>query len=241
MRGFIDGEYQDGEVRGRVFVCGQTGCGKTTEMLRLIGQCSGGAVFFDTTGRHEIRGAVIVHEPGELERALLARIGKGSEHFRVLYQPWGGDLIEHFRHACRIVELIASITFAIDEVDSFCGPEWGSSHVPAELYKLAHFGRHAGKYWRGKRRGVALLYTARIPTSVARVLSSQAYEMRLFHEHESSYLNYYAKGPLGKDNARKLLALRNYQFYIWKNDGKPMALAGGDHNGNKGNKAGNNF
>ena len=43
MRGFIDGEYQDGELRGCTFIAGKRGMGKTTEMARLlwpvVGEC----------------------------------------------------------------------------------------------------------------------------------------------------------------------------------------------------------
>jgi hypothetical protein len=224
MRGFIDGEYQDGDVRGRVFVCGASGYGKTTEVLRLISQCQGGALFFDTTGRHSIQGAVYVHEPGELKKQLLRVMNK---RFRIVYQPMGGDLTAHFRAACKVVDAVAGMVFAVDEIDSFCGPEWGDSRVPPELYKLVHFGRHCGRAWGEKRHGIAMVYTARIPTSVARALTSQAYEMRLFHEHESSYVRYFAKGPIGKDNAQRLIGLKHYAFFVWRNDGQPMRLSGG--------------
>jgi hypothetical protein len=221
--GFIDGEYQDGEIRGRVFMCGASGYGKTFEMLRLVGQCRGGAVFYDSTGRHSIKGAVYVHQPAELKRELRRRL---NSRFRVVYQPMNGELMEHFRAVCIIVEAFAGMTFAVDEIDEYCGPEWGQSRVPPELYKLVHFGRHAGTPGL-ERRGVALLYTARIPTSVARCLTSQASELRLFHEHEPEYVKYYSKVIHSRANAEKLFTLPKYSFYIWHNDGNEPALAGG--------------
>ena len=42
MRGFVDGEYQDGELRGCTFIAGKRGMGKTTEMARLRAFCAGG-------------------------------------------------------------------------------------------------------------------------------------------------------------------------------------------------------
>jgi hypothetical protein len=72
MRGFIDGEYQDGELRGCTFIAGKRGMGKTTEMARLLSLCSGGVLFFDSLSRHEsvLEGYKIISQPGELENYL---------------------------------------------------------------------------------------------------------------------------------------------------------------------------
>lgn len=226
IAGFYDGEYQDGEVRGRVFLCGASGYGKTTEALRLLAQCHNGVVFYDHTGRHSLPRAVYVHTVEQLKSELRRRL---HTRFRIIYQPWDGNLVEHFRNVCIVVEAIAGMTFFVDEIDEYCGPEWGQSRVPPELYKLVHFGRHAGNVrepvagW--NRRGVALLYTARIPTSVARALTSQASELRLFHEHEPAYVKYFA-GVIGSENAERLKSLPKYQFYVW-HQGEALRLAGG--------------
>src|ERR1035437_10275567 len=102
MRGFIDGEYQDGELRGCTFIAGKRGMGKTTEMGRLLSSCSGGVVFFDSLSRHEavLPGYKLFSQPGNLTEYL--RINR-NRRFRILYQPRAGILDQHFQAVCSIV------------------------------------------------------------------------------------------------------------------------------------------
>jgi hypothetical protein len=129
------------------------------------------------------------------------------------------------------VYTVAELTFAVDEIDFYCDSTFGQSRMPKPLYDIVHFGRHApgSAVPNATRRGVAIMYTARIPTSVARALTSQAYEFRLFHEDEGDYLDYFAKGALrSKANAAKLATLPKYKFYqFFKEGGQPMKLYGG--------------
>ncbi|MDR3754284.1 MAG: hypothetical protein P4K78_10710 [Terracidiphilus sp.] len=228
MRGFHNGEYQDGEAAGRIFLCGQSGYGKTTEMRRLCEQCSGGAILYNHTGNEDLRRAIHVHQPGELSRVLCKVAGRSG--WRIVYTPIGGDLHEHFRSVCRMAYITASVVLALDEVDFYCDARYGPSRMPPELYNLAHFGRHApGAGIEGNgRRGVAMMFTARIPTSVARGLSSQASEFRLFHEDDPDYLDFYRRGVLrNRQDAERLRDLPKYKFYrVRKEDGQ-MVISGG--------------
>jgi len=228
---FIDGEYQDGEVRGRLFLCGQSGYGKTTEMIRLCDQCRGGVIFYDHTGNHRLKGAVYVHQPKDLARAIRANLARGRERFRIMYVPMGGDLHEHFHAVCKMAYAVASLTLAVDEIDSYCSSRYGDSRMRKELYDIVHFSRHApgAQIPNSKRRGMALLFTARIPTSIARGLSSQSSEFRLFHEDDGEYLDFFRRGVLrNKENAEKLRELPKYKFYqVFKDGSAPMKLCGG--------------
>jgi hypothetical protein len=119
----------------------------------------------------------------------------------------------------------------VDEVDFYCESTFGPSRMPPELYKLIHFGRHApgSEVTDARRRGVAMLYTARIPTSVARALSSQASEFRLFHEDDGEYLDFFRRGVLrNRENTERLRELPKFKFFrVWKDGAQPMELCGG--------------
>ena len=79
-RGFIDGEYQDGEIRGCTFLAGIRGMGKSTEMGRRIAMCGGGAVFFDPVAKHAhlMPGGVLVHQPGDYRTVTSAQMSGGA-------------------------------------------------------------------------------------------------------------------------------------------------------------------
>jgi len=213
--GFIDGEYQDGELRGCTFVAGDRGMGKTTEMSRLLEGCAGGVVMFDTLSRHEtvLPGFRLISQPGHLETYLRANRGR---RFQVLYQPRSGELDDHFRAVCVIVRAFGWMIFGIDELDLHCGPRWGDSRMPKEFYHLVHFGRHAR---------VSMLATARTPPSVARGYTSQCSEMRLFHMSEENYLKYF-ENRIGRANAAILPTLPKYRYLHWR-DGAESTIEGG--------------
>lgn len=214
-RGFIDGEYQDGELRGCTFIAGIRGMGKTTELARLLTACTGGVVFFDTLSRHEsvMHNARLVHQPGDLVAYLQANRGR---RFRVLYQPRTGDMAEHFRAVCKIVRAIGSMIFGIDELDMLCGSQWGASHMPPEFYWLVNYGRHAR---------VSMLATARRPMSVARGFTSQCGEMRLFRITERADVRYF-EDYIGRDDAARMGTLDKYQYLHWTGNGS-AELKGG--------------
>ena len=214
-RGFIDGEYQDGELRGCVFVAGKRGMGKTTEMGRLLSLCSGGALFFDVLSRHEsvLPGYKIISQPGELKAYLKLN---AKRRFRILYQPRSGDPGAHFQAVCAIVRATGWMIFGIDELDMLCGPQWGDSRMCPELYHLVNYGRHVR---------ISMLATARRPMSVARGFTSQCLEMRLFGMTERTDLKYF-EDYIGRADVERLPKLEKYQYLHWTGDG-PAALCGG--------------
>ncbi len=154
-RGFIEGEYQDGEIRGLTFLAGMRGMGKTTETARLLSQCAGGALFFDTTGNHPFKGYKTFTQPDDLVKYLKAN---HNRRFRIRYVTTDEHAEEHFVRVCSIVRWARWMVFAVDEVDTFCGPEHGAKQMPMPLYNLAHFGRHYR---------VSMLVTARDPASLS--------------------------------------------------------------------------
>lgn len=211
MRGFIDGEYQDGEARGLVFLAGTAGYGKTTEATRIVESGSGPAVMFDPNGTHSLRRSRTIHEPRELKEYLRSPRG------RVLYQPCAGDMMEHFRAACRCVFVTGGVVFFVDEVDMFCGPEWGDKRMPPELYDIANYRRHVRGKLDPKARGLAMVFTAREPMRVARGLTSAALSMRLFQMNEPDYVKYFREF-IGGANSERLKTLPKFHYLLWHKD-----------------------
>lgn len=222
MRGFIDGEYQDGELRGLTFLAGKRGMGKTTEMARLLSQCAGGVLFFDTTRNHAdaLRGFKTITQPGELKKYLRLN---HSRRFRVRYAPAVGyadeeaALLQHLIAVCLIVRALGQMIFAIDEIDQFCGPEHGQKGMPVALYNLAHFGRHYK---------VSMTVTARDPATLGIRFRSQCETFRIFRVDEDRYVQYFA-GRIGKANAARLSSLPPFQFLLWTSGSESTDVRGG--------------
>ena len=216
MRGIVDGEYQDGEIRGCAFLAGIRGMGKSTEMARLVNSCLGGAIFWDPTAKHAhiIAGAVVLHQPGQLVDYLRPNRGR---RVRVVYQPQIGDIDDHFRAVCKIVRGFGWLVFAIDEIDMVSGPKWGSSWMCSELYHLVNYGRHSC---------VSLLATARYPNAVPRGYTSQCTSLRLFRTTEPKHLRYFEE-YIGSDLVSRLPSLPKFHYLRWHSDGEPAALCSG--------------
>jgi hypothetical protein len=214
-RGFIDGEYEDGGLRGCNFLAGKRGMGKTTEMDRILSGCVGGVVFFDSLSKHAdvLKGYKILSEPGPLRDYLTINRGR---RFHVLYQPRAGSLDEHFQAVCDVVRALGWCILAIDELDKLCGPRFGDSRMCPGLYHLVNYGRHDR---------VSLIATARRPTSVARGYTSECVSMSLFRITEKADLKYFEE-YIGADNAARLPTLQPYQFLSWSEMGE-AELKGG--------------
>jgi hypothetical protein len=208
--GFINDEWQDGEARGRTFVAGMPGYGKTTEIARLLNQCRGRALFIDPEAKHKsfVPKYTLCHQPFEAEQ-VLRRNG------RVIYQPKAGDLGEHFRVVCSMAYIMERCVIAVDEMDKFCGPEWGPKNMPPILYDIVNYGRH---------HKVSLVYSSREPMRVARGVVSSSGEMRLFHFDEDDYVNYFRKRLGIRVTADVLRSLPKYQYLHWKNDGSAPTI-----------------
>lgn len=216
MRGFHDGEYQDGEVRGCGFVAGIRGMGKTTEMARLCNQCLGGALFFDPLSRHEsaLSGYRLISQPGRLVEYLQVN---RARRFRILYQPRTGELDQHFHSVCTVVRAFGWMLFAIDELDMLCGPRYGDTRMTPAMYHLVNYGRHCR---------VAILATARRPMNVPRGFTSQCLSMRLFQMRERADLRYFEE-YIGETDARRLSSLPKFQYLHWTGDGPAAQMQAG--------------
>lgn len=206
---FFDGEWNDGEVRGMSFLSGKRGSGKTTEAMRLLQQCRGGRVFFDTLSKHALPNYVAVSQPGELKDALRVRSTP-----RIIYQPRCGNLLEHFEAVNAIVYAVGELVYVVDEIDYHCS----ASALPPHLYVLVNYGRHSH---------VAMVFTARRPAQVSRELTGACWEMRLFRTTETRDIRYFADLLGDNRTAESLRTLGNYQYLLWRDDGSEPIVRGG--------------
>lgn len=216
-RGFVDGEYQDGEVRGLVFLAGKRGMGKTTEVIRLLRSCSGGVLFFDTKAKHAhlMRDFALVHEPGQLKDAIRRAPGR----FRIIYQPLRGAQKEHFEACNDIVQIVGDMVYAVDEVDYHtCSSIERVKENTPKFYDLIEYGRHFH---------VAMLGTFRKPANVARGMTSEYYELRLFRTTENIYVKYWVD-TIGDTQAAELLRkLPKYQYLLCRDGDDPVIMSAG--------------
>ena len=214
IRGFHDGEYQDGEVRGIVFLVGRRGFGKTTEAGRLLNTCTGGVCFFDPMSKHAglLPGGVIISDPDTLENYL--RVNRGRR-FQVVYQPRTGDLDTHFRGWCRTVAAFGWMIACVDEVDKFCGPRWGPKWMPPELAHLVDYGRHCR---------VSMIVTARRPQGVAAALKAEC-EWRIFRLKDGKALDSLAD-EIGDENLPRIRELPKYYYLHCREDEDPLLCGG---------------
>lgn len=222
-RGFIDGEYQDGELRGLVFLVGRRGFGKTTEMDRLLQTCTGGVLFFDTLSKHAtvFPGYIVFAQPGPLVDYL--RVNRGRR-FRVLYQPRKGNLDQHFREVCRIIKTFGWMIFGVDELDKLCGARWGDARMPPEFYDLVNYGRHAR---------VSMIATARRPQGVAAGFKAEC-EYRIFRLKDQKALDSVAL-DIGEAHIPQIRQLDKYYYLKCSEDDDPI-LCGGPRGTSGGNR-----
>lgn len=200
--GFVDGEWQGGGVRGRVFICGTPGSGKSELLVRRVRGCAR-AIVFDPIGAETIAqllgdGFVAIHQPGEL-RDHLAQNFDGS--FRVLYTPKEGDGLKHFEAVNQMVKFCGRMVYAIDEVDKHQSPGF----APQGLYDLLNYGRH---------HEVALIGTARRSVNVAKDFTFNLSEICAFRFSEPVELRYF-ENKCGPEMATVIPSLSKYEYARW--------------------------
>lgn len=215
-RGFIDGEYQDGETRGCNFIVGQRNSGKTFEMTRRLNACLGGCVFFDTLSRnsHVLKRAELITQPGELDAGLELNRGR---RFRYLYQPRAGSRDEHFAAVCNLARAHGWFILGIDEIDALCGSRFGESRMPPELNHLVNYGRHDR---------ISLIATARKPQRVSRDYLGECLSMSVFYTFESSAIKALAEF-IGEEDAARIRGLKRFQYLNWSDPGPAILSKGG--------------
>jgi hypothetical protein len=205
--GFIDDEYQDAGVRGRVFICGLPGSGKSQLLCDRI-RGARRVIVFDPVKAKTLEsltgdGFVQVGQPQEL-RELLAR--QGDSDFRVLYTPVMGQGVLHFEAVNDMVYKVGGMVYAIDEVDKFQEP----ASCPPRFYELVNYCRH---------REIAMIGTARRPAQVSKEYTYGLSEVCAFNVTEPRDLKYF-EGKCGSAATERLPQLGKYAYLRWMQDGR---------------------
>jgi hypothetical protein len=228
-RGFDGVEYVDGEIRGLVFLAGERGMGKTTEMLRLEEQCTGPVVFFDTVGTHAARlcskGFKLFSQAGPFKKYLMANLGR---RVRSVFVPIDENPELHAESVCKTVRAFGfeskmrfgsagGAVLLMDEIDMVCGPEWGHRWMSPSLYYLAQCGRHVQ---------VSMACTARDPKTLPKKFRSQFASMYLFRVSEEDDVKYF-RARVGAANALKLPTLQPMYYLKWQAGGTDAPVCGG--------------
>ncbi len=164
----------------------------------------------------------IVRQPGDLRNRLLAAGPDGPVH--VVYQPIGGDPVEHWEHMAWLCLMAENLIIVADEVDMICSagspasarsPYWKKYQRMPALQKIVQYGRHSK---------VAFLATARRPQDVWRGLTGQAGRIVVFKMNERLELDA-VRDRLGSDTDR-LPNLLPYTYLDW-NDAEGEVNVGG--------------
>lgn len=208
------GEWRDGELVGCVGLLGKRGSGKSTEMARLLRSASGRLIVFDTVNQYsqgDLPGCAVIHDVATFKAFIRSHLAARS--FRILYQPIG-DVRAHFDSITAFFSmqsspgryLVGRLIFAIDEVDRFCSPSW----MRPGLDFLVNCGRHPK---------IALVWTSRRPQRIARDLSSQTSEFRVFFMSEPKDRANLAE-YIGDEAADHLNRIPRFHYLRYR-DGEP--------------------
>lgn len=164
----------------------------------------------------------IVSQPGALRKILAGAGKKGVIH--VVYQPKGGDLVEHWEHVAWMCIAAANLILMCDEVDSICSSGsakdsnsdyWKKFKRKPALDHIVNFGRHAP---------VAFLGISRAPQDVWRRLRGQSERMLVFSMDDDLEMDA-LRSRLGRQ-VEQLPGLGKYQYLDWRDDGS-VSIEGG--------------
>jgi hypothetical protein len=223
------GEYTNGLVRGRIGIFGKSGSGKSTELLELCDSVSR-CLIFDTLGNFCGRnqappGYTVFRNTKALKEFLREHI---RLPFRAIYQPTSGNKAEQFEQVCYLAYRAAWLVLAVDEVDSFCTASAPSVIDGAALQRVCPGADNYGLYEisnYSRHKPMAFVFTSRRPAQVARGLTSQCSELRVYLTTEDVDLAYFS-GIMGRSNAEQLKTLGNF-YYLRYQDGLPLETGGG--------------
>jgi hypothetical protein len=169
----------------------------------------------------------VFNQPGQLVKFLAARTG--DKPARCCYHPAPlTDKDEHFELVCKIVRRAENMIFYVDEVDQFCTP---TTMKPQGSTYWNHADRKGKRsefdemFDSGRHFGIAVVSLSRFPAQVARKITANSQEMRLFRQSEPTVIGYYAD-KIGRVQAECLPMLEDYTYLLWQ-DGREPVVAGG--------------
>jgi hypothetical protein len=171
--------------QGSVFVCGQTGMGKTSYIKQQILPGENRCLVYDHMAEYSsIPGYSYFFDWDKL-CDYYARNQRGFA--RAIFRPVEASL-EQFSLVCRLPFATQGLTIVTDELDQYATP----ISFPNEFKRVIHFGRHFGTRFIGG---------ARRASDVARAFTSQCYKLVCFRQSEPRDI-VYLRSIVGDDAER---------------------------------------
>ena len=184
-------------------IFGIRGGGKTVKLRRLLLDCPR-SVTVNTLNRDGFKNGVVFHTVPELKKFWL-RVYR--QNFRLIFSPEHGDIERTCREIAELCQLsmaCGNMTIAIEEMNVL----FEDLRIPGELNHIIFAGREAG---------IELIGVAQQPTGFGASMRSMTKEAFIFHTHEKSHLDVFAK-LVGKEGAEAIRTLSNYQYLHWSLD-----------------------
>jgi hypothetical protein len=186
-----------------ILIFGKRGSGKSFLLQKLI-EKTPRLLTFDTLGEYT-QGVVCDNVQ------TLAGFWQKHYHqnFRLIYRPL--KPAEEVETIAGLVWTCGNMTFAVEEIDTFCGP----LQIGDNFAQIIQRGRH---------KNIELIGITQRPFGINRLLTSQAKEIYVFNTNEPRDREY-LRNLLGSEIDAKLDALKQYEFIKWT-DGQQELITG---------------
>ena len=180
-----------------VLILGKRGSGKSFRLRSLL-ESESRFLLYNTLGEPEYSRFETVGSFPELVRAL-----KTPRTFLRLNYIWDGRLEREadFEYVCQAAYETGKLTFAVDEVDTYCAPNF----LPRHLDRIVSLGRHRDiNFWCATRR----------PKEIPPLIRAQATRVVSFVQHEAADIEW-CRQVMG-DDAFTLPNLGRYKALDWQ-------------------------
>ena len=183
-------------------IFGKRGSGKSYLAQKLI-EKTPRLLIFDTLGEYT-QGVVC-----DSVQALANFWQKHhNQKFRLIYRPL--KPVDEIEIVAGLVWSCGNMTFAVEEIDTFCGP-------------LSIGDNFAQIIQRGRHKNIELLGVTQRPFGINRLLTSQAKEIYVFNSNEPRDREY-LRNLLGSDIDTKLDALKQYEYIKWIDGSQDLVI-----------------
>jgi len=179
-------------------IFGKRGSGKSFLNQKLV-EKTPRLLIFDTLG--EYSQGVVCNSVKELADFWERHY---SGNFRIIYRPLKPQ--DEIETIAGLVWSCGNITFAVEEIDCFCGPLL----IGDNFSQIIQRGRH---------KNIELIGVTQRPFGINRLLTSQAKEIYIFNTNEPRDREY-LRTLLGEGIDARLDALKQYEYVKWTDGGE---------------------
>jgi hypothetical protein len=185
-----------------ILIFGKRGSGKTVLNQKLIADTPR-LLIFDTLGEYS---QGVVCENAQQLADFWERHHAGN--FRIIYRPL--KPAEEINAVAGLVWSCGKMTFSVEEIDCFCGPQ----QIEDNFAQIIQRGRH---------RDIELIGVTQRPYGIHRLLTSQAKEIYIFNTNEPRDREY-LRNLLGGDIEAKLDQLKQFEYVKWTDGSQDLVI-----------------